>query len=87
MTRPRLDNIQYNRPTKDGEYDAILYKHFIKGAEETNEIYHNLGRVPRKIQIVWADNPIEIPQIDYADQQKAILTFFESYTNIILRIE
>lgn len=87
MTTPNYEDLKYNKPTKDGKYDAILLKYFVKEAEETKEVYHTLGRIPRKVDIVWSDNPIERPQVDYLDTQKAILVFFESDTNIILRFE
>ena len=79
------DELDYNIPTRDGE--SSLYRYFIKEAEETVSIPHLLNRIPRRVFIVWADNPIMQPEIVKLDRQKAILIFFESYTNIVLKFE
>lgn len=87
MTRPNLDDLAFNSPARDGDYDAMLVKVFVNAAEVATKVAHGLQRIPRRVSIVWSDNPIMSPQVDSMDAQKAILTFFESKTNIILRFE
>ena len=79
------DELDLDTPTKDG--DGVLYKTFIKEAEETVSIPHGIGRIPRRVWIVWADNVIMSPEVVKMDDQRAVLIFFESYTNLILKFE
>ena len=83
--------LEYDTPTPDGEFDAMLVKIRVEDAEETVEVPHGLGRIPKKIEIVWFDKPA-IFMVNHADDgselttnEIAYLTFFEERFSIVLR--
>lgn len=83
---PRFDEMEYNRPYKDGEYDATLVKYLVNNAEQTYEIPHGLGRVPQKVDKVFSDCMI-IFETNERHRDKVICTFFENDVTIVLRFE
>ena len=44
-----ISELEYDKPTKDGEFDAMLVKTYVEDAEEVREIPHGLGRVPQQV--------------------------------------
>ncbi len=91
LIQQNIDDIPYDTPTRDGEFDAMLVKTFVEAAEETKEIPHKLGRIPQRVELIWSDVVIDNPQSDMIDgeilnnSEVAYLTFFESNVNVILR--
>lgn len=83
---PSYKELDYNVSTIDGDYDARLYKYYVKEAEKTYEIPHGLGRSPRKIDIVYSDSPL-LFECNSFDAERVVLTFFENQVTIVLRFE
>lgn len=83
---PRFDEMEYNKPYKDGEYKATLVKYNVIEAERAYEIPHGLSRVPQKIQLCNQDCVV-IFEVNDRTRDKVICTFFESGVSVVLRFE
>jgi len=86
MNDPRFEDFDYNTPVKDGDHNAHLVKYFVDKAEKQYEIPHRLGRIPTRCQVVKSDT-IMLMEVESMDRDRALITFFENQSNIILRFE
>jgi hypothetical protein len=80
------------RIIRDGDFDAILTKIYVKDPETNITIEHRLGRVPRQIQIVWKDEYCDFKVAKdskgqpMADSEKVTLNFFATNVTLTLRM-
>jgi hypothetical protein len=77
---------------KDGDFDAMLTRVYVKDPENNIVVEHRLGRVPNQIQIVWKDEYCDFKVAKdpkgrpMADAEKVVLNFFATNVTLTLRM-
>jgi hypothetical protein len=80
MTTKRLtltpDQMDFERPYKDGDSDAVKVKKFIEVDPGAESVWnHNLGRKPAEITITYSNRALNYPEWVRVDAYNAVLKF------------
>lgn len=84
---PHVDQV-----IRDGDFDAILTRVYVKNPETNIAVTHKLGRVPRQIEIVWKDEYCDFKVAKdakgqpMADAEKVVLNFFATNVTLTIRM-
>jgi hypothetical protein len=85
-------DVQTGQVIRDGDFDAILTRIYVKDPEANIAVTHKLGRVPRQIQIVWKDEYCDFKVAKdakgqpMADAEKVVLNFFATNVTLTIRM-
>lgn len=71
-----VDQMELDRPYKDGDFDAVKVKRFIEVEPGQESVWnHNLGRKPSDITITYSNRALNYPEVVRRDAYNVVLKF------------